>query len=166
MATQARARARLAHSRLRRRGLAPSSMRHVRHGDDRMSAQPYDEPLDLDVQPACDLATIRPPEKGRPASEPNVTIREHGHRHPTLPGKATDIVHVDGRVTTVQCAACLRTATGRTPWWVIVANQWNHAPGDGESRTPTPYKRCPDCRTAGRHPHTLTEWADKKEATT
>lgn len=79
-----------------------------------------------------------------------LTIRSHEAPLPTLPGKVEGIVGTWGRVTTVQCAACLRTATGSTPAQVV--RTWNHAPSEGESREPTPYKRCPDCRAAGLHP--------------
>lgn len=82
----------------------------------------------------------------------DITIREHDRAYPTIPGKVSGIVYVDGRVTTVQCAVCLRTATGHKPFWPIVNRRWNHAPDDEGTRAPTPYKRCPDCRAAGLHP--------------
>lgn len=104
------------------------------------------------------LADIPLPEK-----QSGLTILEHDQAYPTMPGKAAGVVHMEQRdergehkrscPTTVQCAACLRTATGHTPWWVIVVSHWNHANDpDGETRQPTPYKRCPDCRAAARHP--------------
>lgn len=52
-----------------------------------------------------------------PARRGQVIIREHGAVLPTVPGMATGIV--DDRSpdvgVTVQCAVCLRTATGAAP---------------------------------------------------
>lgn len=86
-----------------------------------------------------------------PASQFGLTILEQDRLLPTLPGKAKNIVHVDGRVTTVQCVVCLRTATGYKPAAVIMLGHWNHEPDEGVPGH-TPYKRCPDCRAAKAHP--------------
>lgn len=99
------------------------------------------------------VASFAPATARLPDRPSKVFVMEHDRHYPTMPGKATDVVHMDGRQITVQCAVCLRTATGHTPWWVIVVHHWNHAPDKGTALgAATPYKRCPDCRDAKRHP--------------
>lgn len=100
-----------------------------------------------------DLSTIPLPE-----SSCDVTVVSHMRAYPTAPGCAAGIVeHVDRGRTTVQCAVCLRTATGRRVADPVVHAGWNHTSDDydalrGPLSQPTPYKRCPDCRAARRHP--------------
>ena len=115
-----------------------------------------DEPLPLEGLPdeQRDFAGIPLPEK-----RSELTVLEHDRHYATPPGRATDVLHADhgpdgrGVKCTVQCAACLRTATGHSAWWVIVQNRWNHTPDEnGATRQPTKYKRCPDCQAAERHP--------------
>lgn len=118
-----------------------------------------DLPLPLEgLAEPVDLASIPLPE-----TPSKLTIVEHDRRYPTQAGLVEGIVHIDEHApgarnhdpvrTTVQCAVCLRTATGKGAWWVIVVSRWNHGRSDDEmTRQPTPYKRCPDCRAAGRHP--------------
>lgn len=100
-----------------------------------------------------DLSTIPLPE-GRTA----VTVVSHMRAFPDAPGSAPGVVERGpDRRTTVQCAVCLRTATGATPAAPIIHAGWNHTSDDydalrGPKSPPTPYKRCPDCRAAHRHP--------------
>ena len=115
-----------------------------------------DEPLPLEGLPdeQYDFASIPLPEK-----RSELTILEHDRRYPTPAGRAKDVLYAEvdphgrGVRCTVQCAVCLRTATGHSAWWVVVQKHWNHAPDEnGATRQPTPYKRCPDCQAAERHP--------------
>lgn len=100
-----------------------------------------------------DLSTVPLPER-RGA----VTVASHTRAYPTVPGCTSGIVeHVNGGRTTVQCAVCLRTATGHRVQAPIVHAGWNHTGDDydpywGPQNPPTPYKRCPDCRDARKHP--------------
>ena len=100
-----------------------------------------------------DLSTIPLPER-----RCEVTVMSHTQTYPTVPGCTSGIVeHVDGGRTTVQCAVRLRTATGQRVSDPIVHAGWNHAGDDydvlmGPRNPATPYKRCPDCQTARKHP--------------
>lgn len=80
-----------------------------------------------------------------------VTVRSHERPYPDHPGMTTGVVHCEGRRTTVQCSVCWRTATGATPWHVVVFAHWNFEPDEGESGH-TKHRRCPRCREARRHP--------------
>ena len=56
-----------------------------------------------------DLFTIPIPQK-----RCDVTVESHTQAYPTVPGCTSGIVeHIDDGRTTVQCAVCLRTATGQ-----------------------------------------------------
>lgn len=94
-----------------------------------------------------------------PARRGQIIIGEHGALLPTVPGMVSGIVDdqsPDAGVT-VQCAVCLRTATGRDPGSVVVIGGW-HFENDTEPGQrwplpgPTRHRRCPDCRRARRHP--------------
>lgn len=102
--------------------------------------------------PGVDLSSIPLPDR-----RTDVTIVEHDELLPTWPGYAPGIVYADdsGR-TTVQCAVCLRTATGSRPSAPIIHAGWHHEqdtlPGERDSVPGyLPYKRCRDCRSARRH---------------
>lgn len=76
----------------------------------------------------------------------DLRIDEPGRVLPTLPGKVSGVVAigVDERgktITTVQCATCLRTATGIT----ILAVNWADFGGDGD-----PLRRLPARGDASR----------------
>lgn len=93
-----------------------------------------------------------------PDRRTDVTIREQSRLWPNHPGYTTGVVHADesGR-TTVQCAVCLRTATGSYPGAPIIHAGWNFtsdtAPGeDWPEPGHTPYRRCSDCRRQRLHP--------------
>lgn len=118
---------------------------------------PTTNPVSTGQADALDVATLAAiplPEK-----RCEVTIRSHTQAYPTAPGCVSGIVeHVArGGRTTVQCAVCLRTATGHRVADPIIHAGWNHTSDDydtlrGPLSQPTPYKRCPDCRAARRHP--------------
>ena len=63
------------------------------------------------------------------------------------------VEYTKGKSITVQCSACLRTATARDPHKVIVIEAWNFEPDSGENGH-TLHRRCPDCRDARKHPVT------------
>ncbi|MFC0673519.1 hypothetical protein [Brachybacterium hainanense] len=99
-----------------------------------------------------DLSTIPVPEKTC-----TVTVVSHTQAYPTVPGCTSGIVEYSEGRATVQCAVCLRTATGRRVHDPIVHAHWDHAGDDydvltGPRNPHTPYKRCPDCKAARRHP--------------
>lgn len=80
-----------------------------------------------------------------------LVIREHPGPLPTVEGCASGIVARDGASLTAQCSVCHRTATGARAVDVIVVGRWKFSPDDGVNGW-TEYRRCPDCRAAGRHP--------------
>ena len=71
-----------------------------------------------------------------------------GHLLPTLAGRVSGVVGHHLRDWTVQCQVCQGTATGHL---IFVVNWANFTPDEGHRGT-TRYRRCIDCRKAGKHP--------------
>lgn len=67
---------------------------------------------------------------------------------PTVPGCTAGVVYRAPDACTTQCAVCFTCATGKA----IFATGWACFADDGEGKRPLPYRRCPACRTARRHP--------------
>ncbi|WP_152353287.1 hypothetical protein [Brachybacterium subflavum] len=100
----------------------------------------------------------------------DLTVREHSEQFPVSPTWAPGIVHVeiDGHrlITrmTVQCSVCLRTATGRSATACVILGGWDFHPDPGELGH-TNHRRCPDCRSASRHPAEQLDLLDHLEET-
>ena len=92
-----------------------------------------------------------------PTDKLDVTITPQTRTLPNAPGWCTGVVHATKDRVTVQCAVCLRTATARTFFITAAIAGWNHAHDKAPGQELPPrgaldYRRCPDCRTAHRHP--------------
>lgn len=78
-------------------------------------------------------------------------IMSHPGPLPTMPGMNAGIVACDEgpfASGTVQCAVCWRTFTDLL---VLALDAVCYRP-DAEGEDRPPYRRCPDCRAAHRHP--------------
>ena len=90
---------------------------------------------------------------------PTLTFGDPVELLPTVAGKSPGVVWHAPPLVTVQCAVCMRTATGKT---IFAVNWANFAPDGAEGERhglherggpPLSYRRCLECQAAKRHPN-------------